>query len=918
MTLEDSLKALGINSKISKEGLAQIINGNNFTLFSGLLSHPDIDPDLKSQLQGALSEFNPQNQHKQKPAIFYIAENDHGDMTYSSLLKQMIEDCDSKDLKIKVFSEFPNQTDKVKTQQLKNVPAESIIHNETTELLDARMIPMGDLKARYNKLFPESWNSYSEDLTPSQLFENYKDQIDNSEVLELMEEEIKSRIEKEAIFTKNADLRIIGEGNSSGKENGGDLHSFNRLRTSFHFKQIHSEMASDVEAGLDGDEDVVIMIAGTPHIPGLNQELESKFQDSRKLVIGNFQERSQDGDHALATLGKKSCPSVGEVVGFQVDPMTNQALIPFKIRSRIERVVQEKAISKQDQYKLEKGLHESISQGGGVDQDDKDNKFYSNLGNIGDFYGKIDADGKPLRGAFRYNVDFDYVSSEQFIPREEEKPWGTHLVNSEDKIPSGATFVGTFVDGKPSGGQYSWPDMVVEIDANLESNTREITKKSPQTLEWQKEHFIGQKKVGEEFFSATHKYSTNNERFSKFVNYIKPITSPDSSAPFNATIANFRDLRDQHHAIYSSTIENLTPALQDKMRSLESDLKNELDEGKLPISSTAILELSGVKTQEEKDYLDRTIKGFNRLRFGEEIPDFARDDFENFPYDPNYGNCLEYARNTQTKAIEQGLPQTFVIWANPNHVFNVAVDGDKMLLVDHWNGDLICEFTSENFHEHSSLHGIYDLRLHDCNWQGGSLNGPMNPDDEATKIAQSKLEDKITEIQEGRFSPEIQGVIFDRVSSKIASLDPNDLYFQENSKELKHLIDHFGLSETKDLKTRVTLEEQLLNKFCEEYDLSGFAATNAINNESGIWHIAENLFCQNRGEEAMLAEIQERVSSNLINQRVSSINSPNLDEDESFVKKLGLEKTSKPESYVERMQAGKYGNIGSKGGAHEL
>ena len=337
MTLEDSLKSLAIDGKVSKEELAHIINGNNFALFSGLLSHPDLDPDLKSQLQGALAEFNSQNLHQQKPTIIYIAENDHGDMTYSSLLKKMIEDCDSRDLKIKVFSEFPNQTDKVTSQKLKNLPAEPKLHNETTEFLDARMIPMGDLKARYNKLFPESWNSYSAELTPSQLFKNYKDQIDNLEVLELMEEEVKSRIEKESIFIQNPDLRIIGEGNSAGKDKGGDLHNFNRFRTSFHFKHIHSQMASDVVAGLDGDEDVIIMIAGTPHIPGLGQELESKFKDSPKLVIGNFQERSKDGDQAFATLGKKSCPAVGEVVAFEVDPDTKQALIPIKIQDILDR-----------------------------------------------------------------------------------------------------------------------------------------------------------------------------------------------------------------------------------------------------------------------------------------------------------------------------------------------------------------------------------------------------------------------------------------------------------------------------------------------------------------------------------------------------------------------------------------------------
>ena len=42
-------------------------------------------------------------------------------------------------------------------------------------------------------------------------------------------------------------------------------------------------------------------------------------------------------------------------------------------------------------------------------------------------------------------------------------------------------------------------------------------------------------------------------------------------------------------------------------------------------------------------------------------------------------------------------------------------------------------------------------------------------------------------------------------------------------------------------------------------------------------------------------------------------------EKQSFVERLGLQKPDeKTRSFVEAMQAGKYGNIGSKGGAHEL
>lgn len=47
------------------------------------------------------------------PLVIYIAENNHSDMSYSSLLKQLIEECDRRHLDVRVFSEFESQTYKV-------------------------------------------------------------------------------------------------------------------------------------------------------------------------------------------------------------------------------------------------------------------------------------------------------------------------------------------------------------------------------------------------------------------------------------------------------------------------------------------------------------------------------------------------------------------------------------------------------------------------------------------------------------------------------------------------------------------------------------------------------------------------------------------------------------------------------------
>ena len=45
---------------------------------------------------------------------------------------------------------------------------------------------------------------------------------------------------------------------------------------------------------LNGQEDVLIIIAGAPHIYGLNKELGLTFDGSVKLVVGNFEKFTLD------------------------------------------------------------------------------------------------------------------------------------------------------------------------------------------------------------------------------------------------------------------------------------------------------------------------------------------------------------------------------------------------------------------------------------------------------------------------------------------------------------------------------------------------------------------------------------------------------------------------------------------------
>ncbi len=87
-------------------------------------------------------------------------------------------------------------------------------------------------------------------------------------------------------------------------------------------------------ATLSGDEDVIVLLAGAPHIYGLNQELGETFRGCQTMVVGNFQEMPavalsdiKSVRDAQALSGRESCQAVADVVGFEV-ARDKQAIVP--------------------------------------------------------------------------------------------------------------------------------------------------------------------------------------------------------------------------------------------------------------------------------------------------------------------------------------------------------------------------------------------------------------------------------------------------------------------------------------------------------------------------------------------------------------------------------------------------------------
>ncbi len=238
------------------------------------------------------------------PLIIYIAETDHGDMSYSSLLRKVIEDCASKGLSTKVFSEFESQTYKVNGMTnasngdkdgaidgvpvdidrqlavLRNIPSKET-HIQTTEFLDRHFIAMGGVKKRWREIVPQNWEKLPEGIktgTPENLLRHFEEQeaIDDPAILQMMKDDVaKGEIPK-------------GEGIDSAAHDAKAYYDY--WGGCLNYRFVHEDMAKDVRNNLADQSvpDVVIMVAGRAHIQGLNQQFDKRFPefaDSQKIVI---------------------------------------------------------------------------------------------------------------------------------------------------------------------------------------------------------------------------------------------------------------------------------------------------------------------------------------------------------------------------------------------------------------------------------------------------------------------------------------------------------------------------------------------------------------------------------------------------------------------------------------------------------
>ena len=649
------------------------------------------------------------------PLAIYIAESNHSDMSYSSLLKQLIEECDLRHLDVRVFSEYESQTCKVngmthmangnieaaldgvptdpseQLEKLENAPSKEV-HIATTEFLDGRLIPMGGVKKRWRELVPQTWEELSPAIqagTPAELLGHFKEReaIDDSAILQKMEESVAKG--------EYADAKTY----------------YDYWGACLNYTLIHQGMAQDVRNNLVNQPapDVVIMVVGKAHLQGLKKQLP-EFVGLQTIVVR--------GDKTDV---------IGEVE-FDFDEILREARVPALVTKSLRL--------RTSFFEAEKLLHESSP---------------TQL-EIGKFVGEFDSAGRPTYGVLK-------VEKCDFLPKE--------------------TFVGKFgEDGLPLEGEIRGPGFHTKLKTKKDGS-RHFTQKNLEggmviDWDWRDGKNENQRCVGisgDLLDGPLVVRKFNEAEVSAAEIYLPSVT--EIGQKFSLVRKAFEDLREGNREKHPEGFQGLKDALAAR---------------EIFYSDTMFSELVGMRS--EQDQRDKAVvEGGVRVKRGSRKNPMSEEEKSKF------GNCREYGAQTQKIAIEQGLPHTFTLFGNPDHVFNIAVLEDKMIAIDGWNGDSIYEFSPKEFYQNQSLHAIFGLSVHRDNWFDAEKNprGLLSREDSSTVAAKDSLEARIHEISEARFDPEIQEIIQGRVAAKLSQLDPNDAYYHENASELKSIINHFGL-----------------------------------------------------------------------------------------------------------------------------
>ncbi len=248
-------------------------------------------------------------------------------------------------------------------------------------------------------------------------------------------------------------------------------------------------------------------------------------------------------------------------------------------------------------------------------------------------------------------------------------------------LPNGI-FVGKFgQDGLPLEGELRTPGYSVKLKT-LEDGSRHLTQRS----------FEGGKVTEFEYHDGKWKTlkttALNGDLLSADGDVIIKFNEEEISTK-SATLPSMVEV-DQKFLPVKQAFEELREKQQQRFLEYQKTLvgeddvatsqklqkvKDELLARELLRSGTMFAELMGVRNEQDQQRYAIVERGVG-IKRGLTKPK------EIEPLPEEVGNCREYGAQTQKIAIEQNLPNTFILFGSPDHVFNVAVEGGKMILID--------------------------------------------------------------------------------------------------------------------------------------------------------------------------------------------------------------------------------------------
>ena len=239
-------------------------------------------------------------------------------------------------------------------------------------------------------------------------------------------------------------------------------------------------------------------------------------------------------------------------------------------------------------------------------------------------------------------------------------------------------------------------------------------------------------------------------------------------------------------------------------------IKKELDEKNLLISNTMIVDLTKADSQVDIDLRNEIMKKIHEMRgFDRKDPQARNSELNKF------GNCSEYAIDGQKIAIENGLSNTFVIGACPDHVFCIAIDNnDNIIVIDPWSCNLI--YSIDEFYKIANLGGVLKLKMK-INCSDINQIGHLDLKNLRVQDAMKKIQNKLDEINQAAYKRENKLLIKQQIEKQLLNIAPYDFFFIEKIADLISVVSNFKLDKNEFLYTMLEFSFNRLDKNEKSY-----------------------------------------------------------------------------------------------------